>query len=152
MSSIVLIPTINLLLQITDKKTLIRDQDLGEMILLFQLHPNMAKFTAADLGQLEFSAKECAHRWMCWSRNLMGYKSLPYNSIRMYLVSEEIIQGDRHDPNKAFQWHSILLNLPGTKGYKPLLAWISKRRKDGSLASDFVCFVDDLQITGQGRW
>jgi hypothetical protein len=108
-----------------------RDQDLGEMFLLFQLQPNTTKFTAVDLGPLQSSAEECAHFWMCWSRNLMG-KSLPYNSIRMYLVLEEIIQGDCHDPNNAFQWHSILLNLPGTKGYKPALSWISKRRNDGS--------------------
>jgi hypothetical protein len=128
-----------------------RDQDLGEMFLLFQLHPNTTKFTAVDLGPLQSSAEECAHFWMCWSRNLMG-KSLPYNSIRMYLVLEEIIRGDRHNPNNAFQLHSILLNLPGTKGYKPALSWISKRRKDGSLASNFVCFVDDFQVTGQGRW
>jgi hypothetical protein len=146
------LPTINSLLWITDEKTLMRYQDLGEMFLLFQLHPNTAKFTAVNLGPLEFGAKECAHRWMCWSRHLMGFKYSPYNSIRMYLVLEKIIQGDRHDPNNAFQCYSILLNLPGTKGYKPLLAWISKHRKDGSLASDFVCFVDDLQITGQGRW
>jgi hypothetical protein len=85
------LPTVNSLLQITDEKTLMRDQDLGEMFLLFQFHLNMTKFTAVDLGPLEFSAKECAHCWMCWSRNLMGFKSLPYNSIRMYLVLEEII-------------------------------------------------------------
>jgi hypothetical protein len=74
----------------------------------------------------------------------MGFKSLPYNSIKMYLVSKEIIRGDRHNPNNAFQWHFVLFNLPGTKGYKPALSWISKRRNDGSLASNFVCFVDDL--------
>jgi hypothetical protein len=68
----------------------------------------------------------------------------------MYLVSEEIIRGDRHDTTNAFQWTTLLLNLPGTKGYRPALAWISKRRDDRSLASDFVCFVDDLRITGQG--
>ncbi len=58
------LPTVNLLLRITDKKTLMRDQDLGEMFLLFQLHLNMAKFTAVDLGPLEFGTKECAHCWM----------------------------------------------------------------------------------------
>ena len=69
----------------------------------------------------------------------------------MYLVSEEIIRGDRHDTTNAFQWTSLLLNLPGTKGYRPALAWISKRKRiDGLLASNFVCFVDDLRITGQG--
>ncbi len=128
-----------------------RDQDLGEMFLLFQLHPETAKFTTVDLGPHKFSAKECAYCWMSWSCNLMGFKSLPYNSIRMYLVLEEIIRGDCHNPNNAFQWHSILLNLPGMKGYNPVLLWTSKRRNDGSLASNFMCFVDDLQITGQGH-
>jgi hypothetical protein len=146
------LPTMNLLLRITDKKSLMRDQDLGEMFLLFQLHPNTAKFTAINLGPLKFSTEECVHCWMCWSCYLMGFKSSPYNSIRMYLVLEEIIQGDRHDPNNAFQWYSILLNLPGTRGYKPALSWISKCRNNRTLASDFVCFVDDLRITGQGRW
>ncbi len=51
------LPTVNLLLRITDKRTLMRDQDLGEMFLLFQLHPETAKFTAVDLRPLEFSAK-----------------------------------------------------------------------------------------------
>ena len=92
--------------EITDE----RSQDLGKMFLLFQLHPNTAKFTTIDLGPLKFSAKECANCWMCWSPNLMGFKSSPYNSIRMCLVLEEIIRGDRHDPYNAFQLHSILLN------------------------------------------
>ena len=104
-----------------------RDQDLGEMFLLFHLHPNTVKFTGVDLGPLEFGAKDCAQRWMCWTRNLMGFKASPYNSIGMYLVSEEIIRGDQHDTTNAFQWTTILLNLPGTKGYRPALAWISKR-------------------------
>jgi hypothetical protein len=138
------LPTVNSLLQITDERALMRDQDLGKMFLLFQLHPNTVKFTAVDLGPLQFNIKECPHRWVCWARNLMGFKSLPYNSVRMYLISEEIIRGDCHDLDNAFQWHSIMLNLPGTKGYKPALSWISKRQNDGSLASDFVCFVDDL--------
>jgi hypothetical protein len=138
------LPTVNALLRITDEGTLKRDQDLGEMFLLFHLHPNTVKFTGVDLGPLEFGPEECAQRWMCWTRNLMGFKSSPYNSVRMYLVSEEIIRGDRHDTTNAFQWTTLLLNLTGTKGYKPALAWISKQRNDGSLASNFVCFVDDL--------
>ncbi len=56
------LPTMNSSLWITDKKSLMRDQDLGETFLLFQLQSNMAKFTAIDLGPLKFSAKECTHR------------------------------------------------------------------------------------------
>ena len=144
------LPTVNSLLRITDEETLMRDQDLGEMFLLFHLHPNTVRFTGVDLGPLDFGSEDCVQRWMCWTRNLMGFKSSPYNSIRMYVISEEIIRGDRHDTTNAFQWATLLLNLPGTKGYRPALAWISKRRNDESLASDFVCFADDLRITGQG--
>ena len=80
----------------------------------------------------------------------MGFRPSPYNCIRMYLVAEEVIRGDRHDQNNAFQWNSLMLNLPGTCEYKPGLAWITKRRADNSLASDFVCFVDDQRVTGMG--
>jgi len=64
------------------------------------------------------------------------------------LISEEIIQGDRHAPNNVFQWNRCLLNLPGAKEYNPSIAWISKRRLDNSLASDFVCFIDDQRLAG----
>ena len=49
----------------------------------------------------------------------MGFKASPYNSVRMYLVAEEVIRGDRHDPNNAFQWSHLRLNLPALKGYTP---------------------------------
>jgi len=127
------------------------DRDTGKMFLNFQLQPNTMRFAAVDLGPLGFTSIECSHWWMCWTRNLMGFRPSPYNSIRMYLIAEEIIRGDRDDPDNAFQWSHLLLSLPGTENYKPSLAWVSKRRKDGSLASDFVCFVDDLGITGQGH-
>ena len=80
----------------------------------------------------------------------MGFRPSPYNCIRMYLVAEEVIRGDRHDQNNAFQWDLLMLNLPGTCEYKPGLAWITKRRADNSLASNFVSFVDDQRVTGMG--
>ncbi len=61
------LPTVNSLLRITDEGTLMRDQDLGKMFLLFQLHPNTVKFTAVDLGPLQFNIKGCPHRWVCWA-------------------------------------------------------------------------------------
>ena len=84
------------------------------------------KFAAIDLGPLKYSKEECGHRWMTWTQNLMGFKPSPYNSVKMYLVVEEILRGDRLDPENAFQYNHIHLNLPGTSGYNPSLAWISK--------------------------
>ena len=80
----------------------------------------------------------------------MGFRPSPYNSICMFLIAEEVIRGDRHDPSNPLQWNCILLNLPGTRKYNPSIAWILKRRTDGSLASDFVTFVDDLRLAAQG--
>jgi hypothetical protein len=144
------LPMVNLLLHIVDEQTLMQDQDVGEMFLNFQVHSNTMRYTAVDLGPLEFTSAECLHWWMCWTRNLMGFRLSSYNSKRMYLIAEEIIQGDCDDPDNVIHWSHLLLNLPGTEHYKPSLAWVLKRRKDGSLASDFVCFVDNLQITWQG--
>ena len=121
---------------------------MGEMFLNFMLDPRVWKYAAIDLGPLDFSHDECRHRWMVWARNLMGFKPSPYNSVKMYLVAEEILRGDRLDPSNAFQYDHIRLNLPGTAGYNPSLAWISKRRKDGSLATAMVCFVDDQRLAG----
>jgi hypothetical protein len=146
------LPTVNLLLCIVDKETLMQDMDVGKTLLNFQLHPNTIKFAVVDLGPLEYTAEECSHCWMCWTHNLMGFRPSPYNSIRMYFIAKEVIRGDQHDPTNAFQWDTILLNFPGTREYSPsLLAWISKRRSDGSLASDFVCFVNNLQVMGKER-
>ena len=80
----------------------------------------------------------------------MGFQSSPYNCIRMSLIAEEIIQGDRHDQTNAFQWDSVMLNLPGSRGYTPSQAWITKRRANNSLASNFICFMDDERVTGRG--
>ena len=65
----------------------------------------------------------------------------------MYLIAEEIIRGDRLDGMNPFRWHHVELNLPGTPSSDPASAWLTKRRTDGSLASEMVVFVDDKILT-----
>jgi hypothetical protein len=67
------------------------------------------------MGPLIFASDECDQLWMCWKRNLVGFKASPYNLVRMYLVAEEIIRGNCHDYINAFQWNSVMLNLPGAR-------------------------------------
>jgi hypothetical protein len=69
----------------------------------------------------------------------------------MYLVAEEVIRGNCHNQTNAFQWNNVMLNFPGTREYNPLKAWITKLRAENSLVSNFVCFVDNQQVTGHGR-
>jgi hypothetical protein len=46
------LPTFNLLLRLVGEDTLMADRDMGEMILNFQLHSNVIRFTGIDLGLL----------------------------------------------------------------------------------------------------
>ena len=57
MGFVILLPTVNPLLCIVDKETLMQDRDVGEMFLNFQLHPNTVKYAATDLGPLELLVK-----------------------------------------------------------------------------------------------
>ena len=144
------LPRISSLLRIVDEDTWMQDRDIGEMFLNFELHPSVRKFTGVDVGPLGLEDRGISERWFLWTKNLMGFRPSPYNSVKLYLIAEEVIRGDRHDPTNAFRWDSIELNLPGTADYSPHRAWITKRRKDGSLASDMVCFMDDERLTGAG--
>jgi hypothetical protein len=144
------LPTVEALLRIVDHTLYMEDRDIGEMFLNFELHPNTRKFVGVDVRPLGLDHLVGSSNWLGWTKNLMGFQSSPYNSVKMFLICEEIIRGDRKDVNNAFQWDHVKLNLPGTANYNPSEGWITKRRVDGSLASDMVTFVDDERGTGSG--
>ena len=144
------LPTVESLLRIVDGTSCMEDRDIGEMFLNFELHPNTRRFTGVDVGPLGIEVEGKKMHWLMWTKNLMGFRSSPYNSVKMYLIVEEVVRGDRRDPTNPFQWDHIKLNLPGTPEYNPLLSWITKRRIDSSLASDLVDFVDDERVVGSG--
>lgn len=142
------LPTVEALLRCVDHTSFMEDRDIGEMFLNFELHPNTRRFVGVDVRPLELETKM---NWLGWTKNFMGFRSSPYNSIKMYLISEEIIRGDRYDQDNAFQWDHVRLNLPGTKHYNPSEGWVTKRQADGTLASDVVAFVDDERVIGSGH-
>ncbi len=144
------LPSVNSLLRIVDLNLLMSNRDMGKMFLNFGLDQKVRKIAALDLGPLKFSTKECGNPWMTWSWCLMGFRLSPYNTVKLYLVAEEILRGDRHDPSNAFEYKHVRLNLPGTPAYLPSLLWISKRQCNELLASNFVCFVDNQCVTGEG--
>jgi hypothetical protein len=74
---------------------------MGDMFHNIPLHANAVKFTAIDLAPLDVGPEDCKHWWVCWEQNLMGFRSLPYNSVWTYLVAEVIIRGDRQDHANA---------------------------------------------------
>jgi hypothetical protein len=132
------LPTINSLLRIVNHNTLMANQDMEEMFLIFHLHLDTGRFAGIDMSPLEFTSKECDQRWMCWKWNLMSFKASPHNLVCMYLVVEEVMRSDCHDHTNAFRWNNVMLNLPWTREYDPLRVWITKLHANNSLASDFV--------------
>ena len=148
------LPTVSSLLRMLDADSLMEDRDIGEMFLNFELHPSLRKFAGVDVSALSLDREVTGgQRWFCWNKTLMGFRPSPYNCVKMYLIAEEVIRGDRHDEGNAFQWKEVVLNLPGTITYCPSKPWLYKVRRDGSMASDFVSFMDDQRIcaTGEAR-
>lgn len=81
----------------------------------------------------------------------MRARSSPYQAIRAMLWAENIIRGDRWDSQNPFSWSQIRLNLPGSSSYDPRLPWVSKVRDDGTIATDFLTYVDDIRVGGKGE-
>jgi hypothetical protein len=150
------LPTINLLVRALDENLWMTDRDVGDKLLNFQLHRTAIPFIGVDQSLLYESDADAGPRWAVWDRNLMGFVSSPYNSLKMALVAEEICRGDRHEQGlgsdgkelNPLMWERICLNLPGSKDYEPTKSWISKIRADGRVACDLFTFVADEQVTG----
>jgi hypothetical protein len=68
-------------------------------------------------------------------------------SVRGVLWLKEEAQGEASDQENVFRWERVELNLPGDPAYSPVRLWVSKRRKDGTLAADSVLFVDAIRPT-----
>lgn len=146
------LPTIDSLIRALDSDAWMSDRDIGDMFLNFKLHESAWPFAGVDIKPiLDENGKASLDRWYYWVRNAMGFKSSPYNSIKMTLVAEEVVLGDRRDPTNPFQWNRVQLNIPGTLKYDPSKSWIIKIRQDGKIASVLFTFVDDERIVGATR-
>ena len=78
----------------------------------------------------------------------MGLCPSPYVSVRGVLRLKEEAHGNPTEQSNVFRWERVELNLPGSLLYSPVKPWVSKRRKDATLAADSVSFVDDIRSTG----
>jgi hypothetical protein len=60
-------------------------------------------------------------------------------------IAEEVICGDRKDPNNVFHWDKVVLDLPGSNKYEPNNPLVYKLWLDyGRSAANLFIFVDDL--------
>jgi hypothetical protein len=149
------LPNIASVLHNSDDKTFYGDIDIGEMFLNYFLDPDLRPWAGVDLSGGSASIipeKEAAKRVILrWNRSLMGVRSSPFNCVRAYLISEEIIKGDCKDKGNPFRWHRVILILPGTKKYDPSRPWLYKWDDvDQAMAAFVLSYVDDLR-TGSSK-
>jgi hypothetical protein len=143
------LPTIEDLIDLVEPGTCMADNDVGEMFLNFVMHEDLRKLCGIDLTMFKAGSDiPKAVKWRRWCRNAMGLLSSPYLSVQAMLWGQEVILGDRMEVRNVFRWKRIRLNLPGSSDYNPSLVWVRKEREDGSLAADYVCYVDDERTTG----
>jgi hypothetical protein len=140
-----------------DDKTFYGDIDIGEMFLNYFLDPELRPWAGVDVTGIlpaihpENAKKRSQRVIMHWDRSLMGVRSSPYNCVRAYLISEEVIKGDRTAANNPFRWNCVIFNMPGTKGYDPAKPWMYRFDKVNRVMASFVLsYVDDLRTGSNG--
>jgi hypothetical protein len=141
------LPTIDAHLRSVAAGSFMGDIDIGEMFLNFMLHPRMQQFAGVDLTPFfpEELTSELRVLWEHWGRCGMGFRFSPYQAVQGVLFADQYIRGDRHDPSNIFRWDRVVLNLPGSTTYTPSASWVFRTREDGTLASDFLIYVDDVR-------
>lgn len=147
------LPTATTHLKIVDQGSWMSDNDAGEFFLNWMMDSRVRKLCGVDLTHFvsdsEKSTKSKGSRKVeIWTRCAMGLRPSPYVCVKGMLLAKEIIVGDQWKEDNVFRWDHVLLNLPGMKEFSPGKPWVSKRRRDGSLAADIVSFVDDLRPVG----
>lgn len=120
------------------------------MFLNFPLHILAQAFCGVDLTFLFDEELKDGQKtlWEKWTRCLMGAKPSPYQSIKVMLWAEDFARDIRKSGSDPFRLAYVKLNLPGSRDYDPTLPWIAKMKADGSLATEFFIYVDDVRVTG----
>jgi hypothetical protein len=150
------LPTIDSVVNQSTEETFFGDIDVGEMFLNYFLDPRLRAKAGVDVTELaaDWNIKlEEGQRWILrWERSLMGVWSSPYNCVRIYLLGEEIIRGDRMSVTNPMRWDKVILNLPGTRSYDPSRPWLYKYDSvNNRLAAFLVSYVDDLRTGSHGN-
>lgn len=145
------LPTVDCLVRSLEPGYFMADNDVGEMFHNFMLHKELRKYCGLDLTLFfknEFNVVyDKGKLWERWNRLAMGLRNSPYNAIQGMMIAKEMILGDSTDDKNVFRWASVRINLPGSESYDPTKSWITKVRKDGSVAADVFIYVDDVRTS-----
>ena len=131
------------------------DLDVGEQFLNYKLHDNLRQLSGVDIREVrsrdpvdESWEVSRPGNWERWERNWMGLRDSPYRSLQWQVRLKIEVYGDRHDRTNPFHWEKVVMNLPGSTGYRASLPWVMKVRWDGELAAEVFVYVDDGRPTG----
>jgi hypothetical protein len=142
------LPTCETLTDLLTPTSWMGDLDLGEHFHNFPLHEDLQAYCGIDLRPYFSDASDKKTRWRRWNRCMMGLKPSPYFTIQSTHLAYEVANGNRHDPNNALQWDSVVLNLPGSESYTPTRPWVYRVTKHGDMAGATPAYVDDLRPVG----
>jgi hypothetical protein len=80
-----------------------------------------------------------------------GWTSSPYFTLRMLARVIELSKGPRYDTTSPFHWEKVVINLPSSKGYKPMMPRVMLIRPDGLTAAGCLACFDDGRIYGHNK-
>lgn len=98
-------------------ETELGDLDMGEMFLNFMLSMTIRPYAGVDLTPLakllgdDLQPGKCL--WERWARMAMGLHPSPFTTIRMFLLAEEVVRGDRRDQSSWLGWANELAGIKG---------------------------------------
>jgi hypothetical protein len=79
----------------------------------------------------------------------MGIRSSPHGCLKMQSLAEEVVRGNPNQPANPFFFDVVHLNLPRSRDYTPMRAWVTKiNSHTGSVANDMKTYVDDVRAVG----
>ena len=129
------------------------DLDIQDQFLNFILHKHMREYSGVDdrkvrsvaQGDTEWELSRPGP-WERWNRNWMGLRDSPYRSLQWQVRLKLEVYGNRRDLSNPFHWDHVVLNLPGSRGYRADLPWVMKIRADGFLAAEIFVYVNDGRV------
>ena len=123
------------------------DLDLGEMFLNYFMDERIREYSGVDLTGL--LGKEGTD-WRRWGRTFMGFSPSPYNAVKLFGWTIDMIHGDRWCLMNPYRWNGLLVNLPGASNYNPSKPRICKTWND-IIAAILEAYVDDVRVMGSNE-
>ena len=123
------------------------DLDLGEMFLNYFMDEKIREYSGVDLTGLQ--GREGTD-WRRWGRTFMGFSPSPYNAVKLFGWTIDIIHGDRWNEINPYRWNGVLVNLPGSIDYDPTKPRICKTWYE-IIAAILEAYVDDVRVMGSSE-